>query len=51
MLPYIAEFIGTMTLVILGGGIVTDVTLDRSGMKIAGSIQTAIALGIAELPY
>ncbi len=47
MLPYIAEFIGTMLLVILGDGVVANVTLNKSGMKGAGSIQITLAWGLA----
>ena len=39
MLPYIGEFLGTMMLIILGDGVVANVTLNKSGMKGAGSIQ------------
>ena len=44
MLPYIAEFVGTM---MLGDGVVANVTLNKSGMKGAGSIQITIAWGLA----
>jgi len=47
MLPYIAEFIGTMLLIILGDGVVANVNLNKSGMKGAGSIQITIAWGLA----
>lgn len=47
MLPYIAEFIGTMLLILLGDGVVANVTLNKSGMKGAGSIQITIAWGLA----
>lgn len=33
MLPYIAEFLGTMILIILGDGVVANVNLNKSGMK------------------
>ena len=49
MLPYIAEFIGTMILIILGDGVVANVTLNKSGMKGAGSIQITFAWGLAVL--
>ena len=42
MLPYIAEFLGTMMLIILGDGVVANVTLNKSGMKGAGSIQITL---------
>ncbi len=47
MLPYIAEFIGTM--ILLGDGVVANVTLNKSGMKGAGSIQITFAWGLAVL--
>lgn len=49
MLPYIAEFIGTCILIILGDGVVANVTLNKSGMKGAGSIQITFAWGLAVL--
>lgn len=47
MLPYIAEFLGTMILILLGDGVVANVTLNKSGMKGAGSIQITIGWGLA----
>ena len=47
MLPYIAEFLGTMILILLGDGVVSNVTLNKSGMKGAGSIQITFAWGLA----
>lgn len=47
MLPYIAEFIGTFMLILLGDGVVANVTLNKSGMKGAGSIQITFAWGLA----
>ncbi len=49
MMPYLAEFIGTMMLILLGDGVVANVTLNKSGMKGAGSIQITIAWGLAVL--
>jgi len=49
MLPYLAEFVGTMMLILLGDGVVANVTLNKSGMKGAGSIQITIAWGLAVL--
>ena len=46
MLPYIAEFLGTMILILLGDGVVANVTLNKSGMKGAGSIQITFAWGL-----
>ena len=43
MLPYFAEFLGTMILILLGDGVVANVSLNKSGMKGAGSIQITIA--------
>ena len=37
MLPYIAEFLGTMMLIILGDGVVANVNLNKSGMNGAGA--------------
>ena len=47
MLPYIGEFLGTMMLIILGDGVVANVTLNKSGMKGAGSIQITLAWGLS----
>ena len=47
MLPYLAEFLGTMLLILLGDGVVANVTLNKSGMKGAGSIQITLAWGLA----
>ena len=47
MLPYIAEFLGTMLLILLGDGVVANVTLNKSGMKGAGSIQITFAWGLS----
>lgn len=33
MMAYIAEFIGTFLLILLGDSVVANVTLDKSGMK------------------
>ena len=46
-LKFIAEFLGTMLLIILGDGVVANVTLNKSGMKGAGSIQITLAWGLA----
>ncbi len=47
MLIFIAELIGTMMLIILGCGVVANVTLEKTGMKGAGSIQITFAWGFA----
>ena len=44
-LKYLCEFLGTMMLILLGDGVVANVTLNKSGMKGAGSIQITIACG------
>ena len=44
MLPYIAEFLGTMILIILGDGVVANVNLNKSGMKGAGAVQITFCL-------
>lgn len=46
-MPYLGELLGTMFLIILGDGVVANVTLNKSGMKGAGSIQITIAWGLA----
>lgn len=47
LLKFLAELIGTMMLIILGDGVVANVTLNKSGMKGAGSIQITLAWGLA----
>lgn len=47
MLPYIAEFVGTAILIILGDGVCANVFLTKSGMKGAGSIQVTFGWGLA----
>lgn len=47
MLIFLAELIGTMLLILLGDGVVANVTLNKSGMKGAGSIQITFAWGLA----
>lgn len=49
MTIFLAELIGTMMLILLGDGVVANVTLDKSGMKGAGSIQITFAWGLAVL--
>jgi len=49
MMPYLAEFIGTMMLILLGDGVVANVNLNKSGMKGAGPIQITFAWGLAVL--
>lgn len=47
MLPYIGEFIGTAMLILLGDGVVANVTLEKSGMKGAGITQICFGWGLA----
>lgn len=47
MLVFLAEFIGTFLLILIGDGVVANVCLDKSGMKGAGSIQITFAWGFA----
>lgn len=49
MLIFIAELIGTMMLILLGDGVVANVTLNKSGMKGGGSVQITLAWGLAVL--
>jgi len=46
---FLAELIGTFFLILLGDGVVANVTLNKSGMKGAGSIQITMAWGLAVL--
>ncbi|MBQ7755387.1 MAG: aquaporin family protein [Clostridia bacterium] len=45
----LAEFLGTAMLILLGDGVVANVTLNKSGMKGAGPIQITLAWGLAVL--
>lgn len=47
MSAYIAELVGTFMLILLGDGVVANVSLNKSGMKGAGSIQITLAWGLA----
>lgn len=47
MTAYIAEFVGTAMLILLGCGVVANVNLNKSGMKGGGSIQITFAWGLA----
>ena len=42
MLPYIAEFVGTFMLILIGDGVVANVVLNKSGMKGAGSDRKSV---------
>ena len=45
--PYIAEFVGTMLLVILGDGVCCNVSLNKSGFKGGGAVYILIGWGMA----
>lgn len=47
MLPYLGEFLGTMILILLGDGVVANVSLNKSGMKGAGPVHITIGWGFA----
>jgi len=49
MTIFVAELLGTMMLVLLGDAVVANVSLNKSGMKGAGSIQITFAWGLAVL--
>jgi len=49
MLIFLAELIGTALLILLGDGVVANVTLNKSGMKGGGSVQITFAWGLAVL--
>lgn len=46
---FVAELIGTFMLILLGDGVCANVSLNKSGMKGAGSIQITFAWGLAVL--
>jgi len=47
MMYFIAELLGTFMLVLLGDAVVANVSLNKTGMKGAGSIQITFAWGLA----
>ena len=47
MTAYIAEFIGTAMLVLLGDGVCCNVSLNKSGMKGGGNVHILIGWGMA----
>jgi len=49
MLIFLSELIGTALLILLGDGVVANVTLNKSGMKGGGSVQITFAWGLAVL--
>ncbi len=49
MLPYLAEFLGTFMLILLGDGVCCNVSLNKSGMQGGGSVQITFAWGLAVL--
>jgi len=48
-LIFISELIGTAMLILLGDGVVANVTLNKSGMKGGGPVQITFAWGLAVL--
>ena len=49
MTAYIAEFVGTAMLILLGCGSVANISLNKSAMKGAGQVQITLAWGLAVL--
>lgn len=47
MRVFLAEFIGTALLLLLGNGVVANVLLEKSGMKGGGSVQITLGWGLA----
>lgn len=47
MLIFLSELIGTAILIVLGTGVVANVTLEKSGMKGAGALQITLGWGLA----
>ena len=46
---FLGEMVGTLILILLGNGVVANVSLNKSGMQGAGPIQITIAWGLAVL--
>lgn len=44
---FMAEFVGTAMLILLGCGVCANVNLEKSGMKGAGAVQITLAWGLA----
>ena len=44
---FLAEFLGTTILVLLGNGVVANVKLERSGMQNGGSVHITLGWGLA----
>ena len=49
MTAYVAEFVGTAMLILLGCGAVANISLNKSAMKGAGQVQITLAWGLAVL--
>lgn len=47
MLPYIGEYFGTLLLILLGSGVVANVSLDKSGMKGGGTVHITLGWALA----
>ncbi|MBB5336989.1 MIP/aquaporin family protein [Pectinatus brassicae] len=49
MLPYVAEFIGTAMLVLIGNAGMANISLEKSSMKGSGALHISIGWGLAVL--
>ena len=47
MQQFLAEFLGTAMLILLGNGVVANTQLERSGMQKGGSVHITIGWGLA----
>ena len=47
LLKFLSELVGTFILILLGDGVVANVTLNKSGMKGGGTVQITLAWGLA----
>ena len=46
LLKFLSELVGTFILILLGDGVVANVTLNKSGMKGGGTVQITLAWGL-----
>ena len=47
LLKFLSELVGTFILILLGDGVVANVTLNKSGMKGGRTVQITLAWGLA----
>ena len=47
LLKFLSELVGTFILILLGDGVVANVTLNKSGMKGGGTVKITLAWGLA----